>query len=327
MLSTLAQTDWLAGAVPINPMLMNSSRSLSALIAIFCAISLPITRASAVPETPESQLAAAKKLADGLRFQQGEITLRNSLAKINVPAEFRYLDPADTETVLTRIWGNPPSGQRSLGMLFPVNSGPLDPDSWAVAITYEEDGYVKDNDAAKINYDDLLKQMKEGTVEANKVREKKGYPPVELVGWAARPRYDQADHKMYWAKELRFGNEPESTLNYNIRMLGRRGVLVLNAIAPIAQLATIEQATPTLLSMVNFQEGHRYTDFNASTDKVATYGLAALVAGGLLAKGGFFKVLIAGLLAAKKFVIIGVVAAAAAIKKLFARITRGREQA
>ncbi len=126
---------------------------------------------------------------------------------------------------------------------------------------------------------------------------------------------------MYWAKELRFGGEDPSTLNYNIRMLDRRGVLVLNAIAGMDQLATIEQATPQLLSMVNFQDGHRYADFNASTDKVATYGLAALVAGGLLAKGGFLKVLIAGLLAAKKFVIIGAIAHFAGIKKLIAKFS------
>jgi len=295
------------------------------VIVIITAAALLTGRAAAAPEPPETRVANAKQLADGLRFQQGEITLRSGLAKIKVPAEFRYLDAADADTVLTRIWGNPPSGDRTLGMLFPANAGPLDPDAWAVAITYEENGYVKDNDSSKLDYDDLLKKMKESAVEVNKAREKKGYPPVELVGWAARPRYDQAEHKMYWAKELRFGNDPESTLNYNIRILGRRGVLVLNAIAPVSQLSTIEHATPSILAMVNFQEGHRYMDFNASTDKVATYGLAALVAGGLLVKGGFLKVLIAGLIAAKKFVIIGVIAIVAAIKKFFGKIAGRRE--
>ena len=71
------------------------------------------------------------------------------------------------------------------------------------------------------------------------------------------------------------------------------------------RLNEIEQATPAILQMVDFQQGHRYTDFNPSTDKVATYGLAALIAGGVLAKAGFFKLLIAGALAAKKFVIVG----------------------
>ncbi|MGB8168064.1 MAG: DUF2167 domain-containing protein [Chthoniobacteraceae bacterium] len=297
-----------------------------ASLAVLCAALVPSFPAHAAPESPQPRREDVKKLADSLHFQQGAIDLRGGLAKVNVPAGFRYLNPADTETVLTKIWGNPPTGARSLGMLFPADVGPTDRDGWGVVITYEEDGYVKDDDAAKINYDDLLKQMKEGTAETNKAREQKGYPSIELVGWAARPRYDAAEKKMYWAKELRFGGEGPSTLNYNIRMLGRRGVLVLNAIAGMDQLSTIEQATPQLLSMVNFQDGHRYADFNASTDKVATYGLAALVAGGLLAKGGFLKVLIAGIIAAKKFVIIGALALFGGIKKLIAKFSPPKQR-
>ena len=295
-------------------------------LAALCAALVPSFTATTRAEPAESKTAEIRKLAEQLRFQQGAIDLRNGLATINVPSGFRYLNPADTETVLSKIWGNPPSGERSLGMLFPAETGPTDRDGWGVVLTYEEDGYVKDNDASTINYDDLLKQMKADTAEANKVREKKGYAPIELVGWAARPRYDAGEKKMYWAKELRFGGEPATTLNYNIRMLGRRGVLVLNAIAGMEQLATIENATPQLLAMVNFQDGHRYADFNASTDKVATYGLAALVAGGLLAKGGFLKVLIAGLIAAKKFVIIGAIALFAGVKKLIAKFSPPKQR-
>lgn len=297
---------------------------LSLCVALLTIPSL-LVRADTPAASREERLQAMQKIADGLHYQHGDITLHGGLAKIQVPSEFRYLGPDDAEAVLTKIWGNPP-GAKPLGMILPNDVGPMEHDSWAVIVTYEEDGYVKDNDASTIDYNDLLKKMKEGTKEASAERQKQGYPGIELVGWATPPRYDAREHKMYWAKELRFDGEPEPTLNYNIRMLGRRGVLVLNAVAGMNQLNDIERATPAILSMVNFQEGHRYTDFNASTDKVATYGLAALVAGGLLAKGGFFKLLIAGLLAAKKFVIIAFAAAAAGIKKFFAKIT-GRDKA
>jgi uncharacterized membrane-anchored protein len=198
----------------------------------------------------------------------------------------------------------------------PEGFDPLDGSHWAVVITYGEDGYVKDNDAAAINYDKLLAQMKEGTQEVNKQREKAGYPPIELVGWATPPHYDQATHKLYWARELKFGDRPNHTLNYSIRILGRRGVLVLNAVASMAQLKEVEAATPSILAMVDFQDGHRYADFNASTDKVATYGIAALIAGGILAKAGLFKLLWVGILAFKKFVIIAILAIVGYVKKL-----------
>lgn len=265
-----------------------------------------------------AQREKMQKLADGLNYQKGEITLKGGLAKIRVPEEFRYLDSKDADTVLSRLWGNPPDS-RTLGLLVPAKISPASPEAWAVIITYDEDGYVKDDDAETMDYDKLIKQMREGTSEANKEREKAGYPGIELVGWATPPRYDKGTHKMYWAKELKFGGNDENTLNYNIRMLGRRGVLVLNVVAGMSQLRDIEAVAPAVLAMVDFQEGHRYTDFNASTDKVATYGLAALVAGGLAAKAGFFKGLLVALLAAKKVVIVAVIALAAWAKKVFGK--------
>jgi uncharacterized membrane-anchored protein len=215
-------------------------RSIVASLLLLCSATAPILQA----ETPEENMANVYKLAEKLNYQQGDITLRGDLARLQVPPEFLFLNPADTSTVLTKIWGNPPSGARTLGMLVPADKKLTEPDGWGVIITYEEDGYVKDDDAAKINYDKLLKEMQEGTREASKAREKEGYPPIELIGWAAKPRYDVEAHKLYWAKELKFEGADENTLNYNIRILGRRGVLVLNAVAGMAQLQDIENQTP-----------------------------------------------------------------------------------
>lgn len=108
-------------------------------------------------------------------------------------------------------------------------------------------------------------------------------------------------------------------LNYDIRILGRRGVLVLTAVSSMDQLPEIEKETPGILGMVDFNQGSRYADFDPKVDKVATYGIAALVAGGIAAKAGLFKLLLAGLLALKKFVIIAFVAVVAFFKRLFGR--------
>lgn len=260
----------------------------------------------------------AEQLIKNLKYQHGEIALQGNLAKLNVPAEFNFLGRDDAQTVLTTLWHNPPNHD-TLGMLLPADKTPLDEDCWAVTISYADDGYVKDDDAAKINYDDLLKKMQKSARDANAERVKQGYPSIELVGWAEPPRYDPQTHKMYWAKEIKFGGEPEHTLNYNIRILGRRGVLLLNVIGSMDQLNQIQQSTPQILSMVNFNEGSRYTDFDSKTDKVATYGLAALVAGGVAAKLGFFKLIWVFILAAKKFIIIGAAAVAAWVRKLFGK--------
>jgi uncharacterized membrane-anchored protein len=263
-------------------------------------LALVVTVAAQDPAPNEQQMPPEmRQLLSSLKYQSGEVTLDGGLAKLRLPENLRFLGPKDAQTVIVRLWGNPPSQEKTLGMLLPAGKTPADPDTWGVVVQYEESGYVKDDDAAKINYTDLLKQMQTDTREASKAREKEGYRPIELVGWATPPRYDAKTKKLYWAKEIKFGDDPENTLNYNIRILGRRGVLVLNAVSSMSQLAEIEQVTPSILSAVDFQEGHRYVDFNPSTDKVATYGLAALVAGGVLAKAGFFKMILAAILAGK----------------------------
>jgi len=264
----------------------------------------------------------AEALVAGLKYQQGDIALQKDLATLHTPDGFRFLNGEDAKTVLVKLWGNPPRSSDVLGMLMPAGVSPLDRTSWAVILTYEADGYVKDGDAQTINYDELLIQMQKGLASANQQRQKAGYLPIELVGWATAPHYDGQTHKLYWAKELKFGQAPENTLNYNIRMLGRGGVLVLNAVAAMSQLPQIEQATPTILAAVDFNAGHRYADFNPKSDKVASYGIAALVAGGTVAaaaKLGLFKGLWVAILAAKKVIVIGVVVVATWFRKLFKR--------
>ena len=273
--------------------------------------------AAAPADAPKTR-EEAEALVKALKFESGTISLGKNLATVNVPANLRFLNSHDAGVVLVKLWGNPEQ-KDPLGMLIPAKCDLID-DCWAVVITYEEDGFVRDNDAETINYDDLLKQMQKEIAEVNPERKKQGYPSVELVGWAAKPRYDHESHKLYWAKNLKFEDSKNNTLNYNVRLLGRRGVLVLNAVAMMSQLTEIEQRTPDILGAVDFNAGNRYADFDPkSGDKVATYGLAALVAGGIAAKAGLFKGLWVAILAAKKFIVAGVVALGALIKKWFGR--------
>lgn len=270
-------------------------------------------RAAESGEAP-AQMSAEEFLAS-LTFQSGKIDLPNGIAALDLPPSFRYLNPADTNRVLVDAWGNPPGGE-TLGMIFPADVSPLSRSGWGIVITYEEDGHVSDEDADTIKYDELLAEMQASMEEANAERKSQGYEPIALVGWAETPSYDKASHKLYWAKELAFGDAQDHTLNYNIRVLGRQGVLVLNAVAGMDQLSLIKTEMPGVLAATNFGAGNGYTDFNSDTDKVAAYGIAALVAGGAAAKLGFFAKLFALLIAFKKFIIIGAIALGVGIKKL-----------
>ena len=269
---------------------------------------------------------AAARFEASLSYATGTVVLGKQLATINIPSGFRFLGPADAKRLLEDAWGNPP-GSDPLGMLVPAEASPLSKEGWGVVITFEEDGHVKDDDAKDINYAELLKEMQHDAQKANAERVKKGYDRVYLMGWAEPPHYDQAAHKLYWAKELQFGDEETRTLNYSVRILGRRGVLVLNAVASMDQLSTVHAEVGTLLPAVDFNAGHRYTDFVPRADKVAAYGIAGLIAGKIAVKVGLFKVILGVLIAAKKAIVVGLVAVGAFFKKLFSRKTSATQNA
>jgi uncharacterized membrane-anchored protein len=256
--------------------------------------------------------AAAQRKSDvvrGLHPQRGTITIGNDLASLRLTDKFVYLDSNDARTFLTQVWENPPSAaEGTLGMLLPLEPDPLSGEGWGVVITYDDSGYVSDDDAEKIDYASLLKEMQDAVREVSAERVKQGYEAMELVRWARQPYYDKSEKKLYWAKVLRFGNGTDETLNYDIRILGRRGVLNLNAVADMDAMERIDRAAPEILSMVSFNQGNTYAEFNPSMDQVAAYGIAGLIAGGLLAKAGFFNGLIALLLAFKKLVVVGILA-------------------
>ena len=292
---------------------------LSALLLLVCVLASAHDKSSDAKETKltAKEIAAKRKEFDAsLKFERGEIKLKDGLAKLKVPQGYRYLNPADTDKVLVQAWGNPPA-EKTLGMLFRSDVSPVGDNAWGIVITYDEEGYVKDDEAASINYTDLLKTMKESTAEANEERQKAGYDKLEIIGWAEPPHYDKANHKLYWAKEIKFGDDPEHTLNYDIRVLGRRGVLSLNAVAATSQLQTVQQDMQAVMGFVEFSDGHRYSDFTPGVDKVAAFGIGALIAGKLAAKAGIFKLILPALIAAKKFVVLGFVVLIAFLRKLF----------
>ena len=265
-------------------------------------------------ENPEIQ-----RFVEGFDYRQGDIALPETGVELHVPASFYFLGSEDARRVLVTAWQNPPSmAEHVLGMILPSARSPAD-DTWGAVITYDADGYVSDEDAARIDYGELLKNMQDATLRSSEARVKEGYPTIRLVGWASPPYYDKATAKLHWAKELEFGGQDEHTLNYFVRALGRRGVLNINFVAAMDQLSEIRSVIPAVLSMPEFTQGSKYTDYVPSTDKVAAYGIGGLIAGSLAQKLGLFALALAFL--KKGWIVILMVLAGAwkAVGRLFTR--------
>ncbi|HKC47768.1 MAG TPA: DUF2167 domain-containing protein [Gemmatimonadales bacterium] len=268
----------------------------------------------------DSNRITAEEFMAKLAPRSGTVVISNGLATLQVPPAFRYIDAAASKRLLTEAWGNPPGvAEGVLGMLYPADVSPLDSGSWGVIISFDEDGYVDDSGAAAIDYSKLMEQMQQGIAESNKERQKDGYATVQLVGWAEPPHYNAETHKLYWAKELAFSDTPHHTLNYNVRVLGRRGVLVLNAVSSMNALPEIAKSMQNVIGFVDFNQGHRYQDFIPGADKKAAYGVAGLIVGAVAAKAGFFKLLWVGILAFKKLIIAAVAAVGVWVRRIFGR--------
>ncbi len=223
--------------------------------------------------------------------ESGKVQVRD-LATIELPDGWQYLQQQDARTLVEKVWGNPPDPS-VIGFVAPPD---FEHSHWGIIVSHEDDGHVKDSDAAGLDYDDMLATMKSDSAAENKERRQAGYPTVDLRGWAEPPHYDSGEKKLYWAKHLHFEGDEGDTLNYNVRVLGRTGVLVMNAVADMRQLPDVAAGCKQVLAATAFVPGKRYSDFDSSIDKVAAYGIGGLVAGKLLLKTGILAKLLKPLL-------------------------------
>lgn len=240
-------------------------------------------------DTYQQQIDSIEKL---FTYEHGTITLQNGIGNIEIPAGFKYLEPVQAEQVIVDLWGNPRTANITLGLILPEHQGILSDSGYVFNIQYDEIGYVKDDDADEIDYDELLTHMQKDAEEENKERIAQNYEPISIVGWAAKPFYDKDKKVLHWAKEIKFGNQEMNTLNYNIRVLGRKGVIILNAIASMPNLALVQKDVDKVLTIVKFNEGHKYENFDSSIDEVAAWTIGGLVAGKVLAKVGFLALIL-----------------------------------
>jgi uncharacterized membrane-anchored protein len=273
--------------------------------------------AGAPAAAPPAASEPAPRAVAPFKFRTGDIVLPNKIATLHLGEKFHYLDVGETNRLLAE-WGNPPD-EETQGTILPADVDPMEAGSWAVFLNYKDEGHVDDSDAVKIDYTDLLKDMKKSAEDANPDRKKAGYPEIHLIRWAEPPSYDAATKKLFWAKELDFEGSEVHTLNYDVRVLGREGVLEMEAVARIDQLEQIRADMKPLLEAAEFNGGYRYAEFNKKTDRLAEYGLGGLIAVGVAAKLGLFGKLFAMLLAAKKVIIMGVIAIGGFLARLFGK--------
>jgi uncharacterized membrane-anchored protein len=240
------------------------------------------------------------------------------LAEIKVPEGYRFAGADGTRKFL-ELTQNPPSGNE-LGVLIPERRE-NEPSSgfWFVIFEFHGIGYVKDDDRDKLDANALLKELQTNTEEGNKERAKRGWPAYNIDGWYKPPFYDVSTKNLTWATRghgFENGKE-EKSVNYSVRILGRRGTMDVDLVLGPDIVSDVLPRFANVLGGFSFKTGHSYAEFRPG-DKVAEYGLAALVAGGATAIA-----LKTGLLAKFwKLIVAMFVALSAMIKRAFNYLKR-----
>lgn len=266
-----------------------------------------------------SELRKIDSLEKTFHYKTGKVVLKDGIGTLNVAPGFKFLEGKEALYVIQDMWGNL-KGEEPLGMIVPANSGAIIAD-YAFIVSYDEIGYVKDHDAKDINYEDLLKQMKEDNKVSNKERIAQGLQTLVLIGWANKPYYDAQKKILHWAKEYSVPGSEVNTLNYDVRVLGRKGMLVLQAVAGMDQLDSVNKNLNPIIGMCSFNEGNRYSDFDSKTDDIAAWTIGGLVAGKVLAKAGFFALILKNI----KLVLLAFAAAGGGIWRFITGRKKNRE--
>lgn len=253
-----------------------------------------------------SQTQSEQSVFDKISWQQGPcISKMENVAEIRILAGYMFANGHDTRLLMEEL-GNPPSGEE-VGLLAPETF------AWFVVFEFSEIGYIKDDEKNELDADAMLASVKKSNEEANKIRKEKGYSTLEIVGWETKPHYNEETHNLEWAiKGL--DENGYYVVNHNVRLLGRKGVMRVTLVVDPDQLKVVLPNFRSRISDFSFQSGQRYAEYRQG-DKVAEYGLTALVVGGaaaVAAKSGLLKYL-------WKIIVAAVAAIGAFLKRLFGK--------
>ena len=236
------------------------------------------------------------------------------IAQIRIPDGYRFAGREGVRRFL-ELTQNPVSGEE-LGVLVSA-TGP-DEQTWFVIFEFNPIGYVKDDEKGKLDADAILTSLRDGNERGNEERRKRGWATLELEGWSTPPRYDPVTNNLTWA--IRASSEGSQVVNHSVRLLGRKGVMDADLVLGPSQVTTAVPEFDKLLTGFEFSTGNRYAEW-VKGDRVAEYGLTALVAGGVGAaavKSGLLGKL-------WKALVFGAVAVAAFLKRILGAMFGSKE--
>jgi uncharacterized membrane-anchored protein len=137
---------------------------------------------------------------------------------------------------------------------------------------------VKDDEKDELDADSLLKTLREGQAYGNERRREMGLGRTRTGRLGSAAKYNIETNNLEWGTIVRSASGGDS-VNYNTRLLGRRGVMEVALVCSPDELQALLPQYQSILAGYDYIDGERYAEFRQG-DRMAQYGLTALVAGG-----------------------------------------------
>lgn len=279
--------------------------------------------APAAPAAAKDASAEQQKKSEEpqLHLTRGPAVVKlGKVAELTLPEGYTYVEPDSLDKFFAMTQNNRRGNE--VGVV-------LSPEHWFMIFRYDDVGYVKDDEKKDLDAANLYKTMDEGQTAANEARKSKGWDELKLRGWATEPHYDEKTHYLKWAFKISSSSDQHQSIgiNENIKLLGRGGVMTVVLVGDLEAFKEQEVQADQLLTAFRYVPGSTYAEFR-SGDKIAKYGLTALVVGGAglaAAKLGLLGKL-GGLLAKLgKGIVVIIAGIGAGIAKLWKKIV-GRDK-
>ncbi|MCZ6823695.1 MAG: DUF2167 domain-containing protein [Deltaproteobacteria bacterium] len=208
-----------------------------------------------------------------LNWQQGPMTapIGSDLASMNIDENYVYLDAEETKRFLEM--NENVVGGIELATIAPVVG------EWFVIFEFEDSGYISDSEKGDLDAAAMLESLRAGNEMGNEERRKRGWAEYTIVGWQEEPHYDERTNNLSWA--ITGESRGYRNVNRMIKLLGRRGVMTATLVASPEQLSAAISEMDALLESYQYLPGNQYAEYIPGKDKLAEYGLTALVVGGV----------------------------------------------
>src|SRR5262245_55805252 len=203
--------------------------------------------------------APAAAQADRIPWVKGPTKgLLGSEASISVPAGCLFTGMDGVKTFLEVTENIPNGSERGVVMC----QSEATPTPWFVLFSYDESGYVKDDEGASLDADAILESVRRNTEEGNDERRRRGWGTMSVEGWVTKPFYDKATNNLTWAITAH-DDKGGRTVNHSVRLLGRGGVMHADLVTSPEELSALVPTFNNMIGGYAYSPGFKYAEWRS----------------------------------------------------------------